>query len=175
MGLNKKLLTYTIIFNVINGLLFVYATTNPGGEVGMQMFFGFPLFYVVGLIGLLIIGVNNKKDFGRPGNWILCLFCTPIPTVIIVSIALRTIGTENGARGAMTMYNYKDGQKIKMQRWEYGNGQTYVDKYYKADSIKELIDGESAFLKDSIWIYYNKDGQILKNEKYKDDKLIRTE
>lgn len=86
MGLNKTLLTYTIIFNIINGLLFVYATTNPGGEVGMQMYFGFPLFYVLGLIGLLIIGLRNKKDFGRPGNWLLAILCTPIPTMIIVSI-----------------------------------------------------------------------------------------
>jgi len=84
MGLNKTLLTYTIIFNIINGLLFIYATTNPGGEVGMQMYFGFPLFYILGLVGLIIIGLRNKKDFGRGGNWLLALFCTPIPTMIIV-------------------------------------------------------------------------------------------
>lgn len=65
MGLNKTLLTYTIAFNIINGLLFIYATTNPGGEVGMQMYFGFLLFYVLGLMGLIIIGLRNRKDFGR--------------------------------------------------------------------------------------------------------------
>jgi hypothetical protein len=42
MKLNKSILTNTVIFNIINGLLFIYATTNPGGEVGMQMYFGFP-------------------------------------------------------------------------------------------------------------------------------------
>lgn len=61
MGLNKTLLTYTIIFNIINGLLFLYATTNPSGEVGMQMYFGFPLFYLFGTIGLLIIGIKIEK------------------------------------------------------------------------------------------------------------------
>lgn len=86
MGLNRTLLTYTIIFNVINGLLLIYATTNPGGEVGMQMYFGFPLFYVLGLVGLIIIGLVNKKDFGRAGNWLLAFLCTPIPTMIIVSM-----------------------------------------------------------------------------------------
>lgn len=84
MKLNKTLLTYTINFNIINGLLFIYATTNPGGEVGMQMYFGFPLFYVLGLIGLIIIGLKNRKDFGHAGNWLLAIFCTPIPTMIIV-------------------------------------------------------------------------------------------
>jgi hypothetical protein len=84
MGLNKSLLTYTIIFNLINGILFIYATTNPGGEVGMQMYFGFPLFYLLGLIGLIIVGLKNRKDFGRLGNRILAFFCTPIPTMIIV-------------------------------------------------------------------------------------------
>ena len=86
MGLNKILLTYTIIFNIINVLLFIYATTNPGGEVGMQMYFGFPLFYLLGVIGLIIIGIKNRKDFRRLGNWILAFFCTPIPTMIIVYI-----------------------------------------------------------------------------------------
>lgn len=86
MGLNKTLLTYTIIFNIINGLLFLYATTNPGGEVGMQMYFGFPLFYLFGAIGLLIIGIKNRKDFRRVGNWILAFFCSPIPTMVIVYI-----------------------------------------------------------------------------------------
>lgn len=175
MGLNKTLLTYTIIFNLINGLLFVYAIANPGGEVGMQMYFAFPLFFALGLIGLIVILIKNKKGFGRPGNWIFVLLCTPIPTMIIVSLALRTFGKENGARGGMTMYRYKDGQRIKMQRWEYSNGQTYVDKYYTADSIKELTDGESAFLRDSVWIYYSEDGQILKKEKYKDGQLNKTE
>jgi uncharacterized membrane protein YhaH (DUF805 family) len=89
MGLNKNLLTYTIIFNIINGLLFIYATTNPGGEVGMQMYFGFPLFYIVGIIGLIIIAVKNKKDFGRSGNWVLALLCTPIPTVVILNFIIR--------------------------------------------------------------------------------------
>ncbi len=88
MELNKILLTYAIIFNVINGFLFVYATTNPGGQVGMQMYFGFPLFYILGLIGLIIIGLKNKKDFNRFGNWILALLCTPIPTIIIVNIVV---------------------------------------------------------------------------------------
>ena len=86
MGLNKTLLTYTIIFNIINGLLFIYATTSPGGEVGMQMYFGFPLFYILGLIGLIIIGLRNRKDFRRAGNWLLAISCTPIPTMIIVYI-----------------------------------------------------------------------------------------
>jgi uncharacterized membrane protein YhaH (DUF805 family) len=84
MGLNRTLLTYCVIFNIINLLLLVYATTSPGGEVGMQMYFGFPLFYLVGLIGLVIIGLKNKKDFRQTGNWILTLFCTPIPTIVIV-------------------------------------------------------------------------------------------
>lgn len=84
MKLNKSLLTYTIIFNIINGLLFIYATTNPGGEVGMQMYFGFPLYYILGLIGLAIIGLRNRKDFGHSGNWLLAFFCTPIPTMVIV-------------------------------------------------------------------------------------------
>ena len=57
-----------MLFNIINGLLFIYATTNPGGQVGMQMYFGFPLFYVLGLIGLIIIGLRNRKDFGHAGN-----------------------------------------------------------------------------------------------------------
>lgn len=89
MGVNKTLLTYTIIFNIINGLLFLYATTNPGGEVGMQMYFGFPLFYLFGTIGLLIIGIKNRKDFRRLGNWILAFFCSPIPTMVIVYILVE--------------------------------------------------------------------------------------
>ena len=86
MGLNRTLLTYTIIFNVINVLLFVYATTNPGGAVGMQMYFAFPLFYLLGLIGLLVIVLKNRKDFKRAGNWLLAILCTPIPTMIVVSM-----------------------------------------------------------------------------------------
>jgi uncharacterized membrane protein YhaH (DUF805 family) len=86
MGLNRTLLNYTIIFNLINGLLLIYATTSPGGEVGMQMYFGFPLFYLIGLIGLITIGLKNKKDFEKMGNWILAIFCTPIPTLIVVLI-----------------------------------------------------------------------------------------
>lgn len=88
MKLNKTLLNYTILFNIVNALLIVYATTNPGGEVGMQMYFGFPLFYLIGLMGLVIITIKNRKDFGSVGNWILSFFCTPIPTMAIIFLLI---------------------------------------------------------------------------------------
>lgn len=84
MKLNKTLLKYTILYNLINALLIFYATTNPGGEVGMQMYFGFPLFYLIGFIGLIFIALKNRRDFGSVGNWILAIFCTPIPTMAII-------------------------------------------------------------------------------------------
>jgi hypothetical protein len=67
----------------------IYATTNPGGEVGMQMYFVFPLFYIIGLVGLLIVGIKNKKDFGQVGNWVLAFFSTPLPTIITINIIIR--------------------------------------------------------------------------------------
>ena len=153
---------------------------QPGGTGAPMMFmlFWFPGIWIVTFIIATVLTVRNRKDwFATKKRWTIISFilCTPIPIMIIVGFGLRTYGTENGARGAMTMYNYRDGQRLKMQRWEYKNRQKYVDKYYKADSLKELIDGEAAFLKDSVWIYYDEDGRIIKKEQYKNDKLISTE
>lgn len=88
MKFSKILLTYTILFNIVNAFLILYATKNPGGEVGMQMYFGFPLFYLIGLVGLMTIAIRNRKDFGSVGNWLLAILCTPIPTMAIIFLLI---------------------------------------------------------------------------------------
>ena len=87
-GINKSLLRFSILFNLINGLLIWYALTTPGGEIGMTMYFGFPLFYFGALSILIIICIRNWKDFNHIGNWILAVLCTPIPTLIAINIVI---------------------------------------------------------------------------------------
>ena len=79
MGLNKTLLTYTIIFNIINGLLFIYEVYNPRWRSGNANVFRIPPVLYIGLIGLIVIGIRNRKDFGRAGNWLLAIFLHPYP------------------------------------------------------------------------------------------------
>lgn len=89
--------------------------------------------------------------------------------MVITSTAVKSFETENGAHREMSSYQNIAGKRLKMERWEYENGQIYVDKYFTADSIAERTVGEEAFKKDSMWIYRDESGDTLKIEKYKNN------
>jgi len=140
------------------------------------MLFWFPGIWIIAFVTATVLTIKNRKDWFAEKRWwtvFSFILCTPIPIMVIVGSALRTYGTENGARSYMSMYNYKGGQRIKMESWRYDNGQTYVDKYFTADSLDELTRGEESFLKDSVWVYYDKEGEVIKKEKYRDGQLIK--
>ena len=74
-----------------------------------------------------------------------------------------------------TGFNPKNRITIKNEIWNYNNGKTAIIKYWKINVENYMGNGDDdRFKKDSTWIYFDKDGDTLKTETYKDDQLIIT-
>lgn len=86
MKINRSLLLYTIIYNVVYGLLFLYVPTNVAGVTGGKELLVFPFFWSVGVNGFIMVGLRNMAAFQYWVNWLLALFCTPIPTFVLVNL-----------------------------------------------------------------------------------------
>ena len=72
----------------------------------------------------------------------------------------------------MTREYNKDGHRYKEFQYEYWIGKNKRIEYYKS---QDKVTDENPFpvtdiwLKDSIWTYYKKDGQIEKTEDYRNN------
>jgi antitoxin component YwqK of YwqJK toxin-antitoxin module len=65
-----------------------------------------------------------------------------------------------------TKYIYCNGQqKYQIITYQYRRGNIKKEEIYKKS-------GHFDWKKDSLWIYYNKKGKIIKKEKYENDSLI---
>ena len=63
---------------------------------------------------------------------------------------------------------------IKSEHWNYNSGELAAKKYWKRIGAKTYEDEDEGFKKDSTWVYFNKKGDTIKTETYKDDKIIAT-
>ncbi len=86
---------------------------------------------------------------------IALFFCTPI-SISMIALILRpaTYLASSGIDG-------RNAYTLKSENWDYYIGGRAILKYWKDDK------------KDSTWVYFNKKGDTIKTETYKNDTLIR--
>jgi amino acid transporter len=167
--MNKSLLIVTLVYLVINFLFFKNAESLQGGK-SMIYIVIFPVFWIITLIVVGILAFKNRKKWFkkdlRISTIILLILCTPL-SVLFFSYLVKPKMYLSG-----TGYNPKNGITIKTEVWDYSPGQTAVIKYWKLNTENYYNDNQ--FKKDSIWVYFHKNGDTLKIEKYKNDELIES-
>jgi hypothetical protein len=174
--MKASILVFAIIYNLILIGLFSYATSHPGGEVGGQMMVGFSLFFLLGLIALIVLLLFNKGFAKSKINWVLIFLSSPIPTLLIVNLFIvprtRKAYEKSMQPDSTVTYYKKQGfnySAVVLQEC-CGGGKTY--KYYRVkDSVinnKKVI----YWLPDSIWTYENIGSEVYRIDTFRNGKLI---
>ncbi len=169
MKLNKTLLLIAIGFLIINLFFFKNSETLNGGRAMIYIII-FPLFWVTTLIIVGILAYRNRKEWFNKemkiSTIVFLILCTPL------SIWGFSALTRPEIQLSGTGYNPRNGITIKTETWNYSSGQTAVTKFWKLDTENWTSSDENQFKKDSIWVYYDKTGDTLKIEKYKNDQFV---
>jgi membrane-anchored protein YejM (alkaline phosphatase superfamily) len=122
-----------------------------------------PLIWIVCLIFLAIFVYKGRRElFRRPIlKWTIpvVLFCTPLPMSIIY-FELLLPDTYLAERDSLNNERHEE--------WVYrSNNKLAVNKYYTPGNDEPQN-------RDSTWTYYDKGGDTVKIEKYKNGKLTST-
>ena len=169
MKVNKTLLIIAIGFLIINVFFFKNSETLNGGRA-MIYIIVFPLFWIVTLMTVGILAYRNRKEWFskemKISTILFMILCTPL-SIWGFSALIRPEIQLSG-----TGYNPRNGITIKSETWNYNSGQTAIRKFWKLDSENWTNSAENDYKKDSLWVYFDKNGDTLKVEKYNNDQLI---
>ncbi|RYE50249.1 MAG: hypothetical protein EOP48_20100 [Sphingobacteriales bacterium] len=172
----RTLIIIAIIANFLTIALYNYASSQPGGT-GASLAFAvvwMPAVWITTIVLTIVLTLKGRQKLFVSGKtaWIslTLLFCTPIP--LFIGYQLTHPAPETSC--SSSSYRPKDGKIYKSEYWYYTDNfqPKYVDMYFIADSLDEEKNGETAFKRDSTWIYFTKSGDTLKVEKYEDGQLI---
>jgi len=159
MGLRIFAITYTTI------TLFFFWNIYSDQSASMGYVFIFPWFWIIG--GILLGGLfyRKKVKVKSKSDWVTLIFATPIPTFLFMFIGSSI--SEN----ASSTYEYnKGGHRRRIVTYDYKDGIIKRKEFYKSDDTvtdENPFPGDDTWLKDSVWVYYDKDGQIEKTEDYR--------
>jgi len=171
-----KLLIAAVVANLLTIVLFIYASSEPGGS-GLTMAFSviwMPIVWITCLIVTVVLAVRNHKSLFKKKMtmWTLpvLLFCTPVPLdgLFLLLHYSKIYMASSGYRPA-------NGVTIKDEEWCYTSNQKIaVRKFFKLNSEDYTTAGDSLFKKDSVWTYLSSTGDTIKIEHYKNGKLLFT-
>lgn len=160
MKWNQTLLMIVLGYTLIN-ILFYTNMLNINGGGSLIYVLIYPVFWLITIIIISVLTYNRRKSWlskqQKTSTIFLFIFCTPIPLLIVYNlIQPSTYLSSSGG------FKSENGFSIKYETWDYSNGKTAVKKFWKNED------------KDSLWIYFDKNGDTLKTENYKNNKLINT-
>ena len=162
---NKILLIYSIAYSVIT--LYFISEMLRDQSTSLGYAFLFPIFWAIAGLLLGLLFWLTKIKIQTLADKIAIIFSTPIPLFVFVFIWSLLPGSESPT---MTREYNKDEHRYREVLYEYSLGKNKRIEYYKS---KDKVTDENPFpetdiwLKDSIWTYYKKDGQIEKTEDYR--------
>ena len=171
MKWNIKLTWIAIGYILINILFAWHASTMTGGTSLIYVLI-FPSLWLITIIAVGILTYRKRKGWFKKeirfSTIVLLLFCTPIPLLVFTEL------TKPEMTRAGSGYNPKNGRTYKTETWTFKPGVLAIKKYWVLETEDWIRADESGFKKDSTWIYFDKNGDTLKTEKYLDDKLIES-
>lgn len=170
MKINRKLLSIAIVYNIINFLFWLHIS-NMSNATSMIYMFIFPCFWIATIVFAIILSLKNKaiwfqKEY-KVSTIISLFFCTPV-----LFLSVIVINSSESYRASSSCGN-ENGFTIKRESWDYSDGGRQVEKYWKANELDCCECDSLRFKKDSTWIYFDKKGDTMKVENYKNGKLIR--
>jgi heme/copper-type cytochrome/quinol oxidase subunit 2 len=164
-----------LIANLITFCFYFYAASQPGGS-GLSLVFVLTILVLwVIIMVILIVLVNSRRKIIFKRNllkWTIpvMFFCTPIPFLVLFFIQNPPFALYQGSTG----YNPLNGFITKEEEWNYPGGKMAIRKYFKLNSEQYQDVNDSRYVKDSTWTYWDKNGDTIKIEWYKNGKLIKT-
>ncbi|MBI0400567.1 hypothetical protein [Cyclobacterium marinum] len=171
MKWNQKLTWIATGYILVNILFAWHASTMTGGTSLIYAVI-FPVFWGLILIAVGILTFKNRKTWFEKSmslsTIVLLLFCTPLPLLAFTELTKPEM-TRSG-----TDYWPKDGVTLKTETWIYKPGQIAAKKYWTLETENWTEKSVDEFKRDSIWVYFDKNGDTLKTEHYENDKLIKT-
>jgi hypothetical protein len=178
--LNKivPLILLAAIANILTISLYNYVAGQPGGS-GLTLAFSviwMPLLWISVTIATIILCIIYRKILFAKLMLKLTipavLFCTPIPLLILFNI----IHPPSDTYGAEGDYIEKGNYTLKHEEWVYhSNGKLAVNKYYRFNRPSDEDQDEDKKIRDSTWTYFNKSGDTVKIEHYKNGHLFSTD
>lgn len=169
MKINRKLLLIAVVYNSINFLFWLHIS-NMSNATSMIYMFIFPCFWIVTIVFAIIFSLKNNaiccQSEYKVSTMISLFFCTPVLFLSVIAI-----NSSESYRASSSCGN-ENGYTIKRESWNYRGGGRQVVKYWKADEMDCCECDSLRLKKDSIWVYFDKKGDTVKIESYKDGKFI---
>lgn len=162
---------FTVIFYIVTFVIIKNMLHNESASLGYVLIV-FPIFWGVSLIILISLLIAFRKIKKQSVDKFLISLCTPIPTLLVGFLLSINPFREN--TGMTYEYN-KDHHRYKEVRIEYKNQKPKRLEFYRSfDTISDsvIFPATDTWLRDSVWIYYDRNGDVIKTERYKNDKLI---
>jgi hypothetical protein len=163
----QRIIYLALAANLLTLVFWFFGLGLPGENLkGWLVFmFALPFIWVTCLILLIVFAYKGRKELFRRQvlKWTIpcILFCTPLPMGIIY-FELLLPDTYLAERDSLNNERHEE--------WVFrSNNKLAVNKYYLPGN-----DKPSDKNRDSTWTYYNKAGDTVKIEKYKNGKLIST-
>jgi len=174
----KKLLPIIIVAVIANAITFsfyCYAAGEPqGSDLSLAFALTVPAVWLIALITVIIVAIRRRKAIFKKESllrtFFVLLFGTPIPFIIVFLFLSPPFAIYQAESG----YYPHTGYTIKNEEWNYPDGKHAVTKYFKLNSEKYEQAPESAFKRDSTWVYFDKRGDTTKMEWYKNGRLVKT-
>jgi hypothetical protein len=157
-----RLRLFAITYTATTLFFFGNIYSDQSSSIGYLYFF--PFFWIIGAIILGGLFYWRKIKLETKWDWVTLTLATPIPTMLFLFIGSTM--REN----VSSIYEFnKDGHRHKIVTYSYKNGKDKRIEIYKSEGIvtpEHQFIPDDNWLKDSIWVYYNKDGTIEKTENY---------
>ena len=165
IGTNKILLIYAVVYSVITLYFISEMQRDQSASLGYVLLF--PIFWAIAGLLLGLLFWLTKIKIQTIADKLAIVFSTPIPLFVFVFIWSLLPRSESPS---MTREYNKDGHRYREVQCEYSSGKNQRTEYYKS---QDKVTDENPFpdtdtwIKDSIWTYYTKDGQIEKTEDFR--------
>ena len=165
MKISKTLLFYFIAYNLVTIYFISEMYRDQSASLGYVLLF--PIFW--GIAGV-ILGILLWRKKIKISSWvdkILIACSTPIPVFILLAFQSTLSG---GLITSSYEFN-KNGHRHREVKYQYSSGgQTRRLEYYVSkDDVTDTnpFPTSDIWLKDSIWIFFKRDGTVEKKEDYR--------
>lgn len=173
----RYLVIIAAVANLLSFLLFNYAASKPGGS-SVAMVFTIIWLPALWLSAILITGIVlavHRKDLLRKPTlkWALMasFFCTPVPAILVSAL----MNKKGELHMCMINTRFENGKTYRTEEWiRTSTGKLFAIKHFVAIDQEKLYMKEKAFKKDSLWAYYDEQGDTLFTERYANDQLMAT-
>ena len=170
MKINNPLIIIALIFNLVNLLMWRHLSTMPNAT-SMVYLVIYPIFWILTMILVGILAFRNRKKWFEKSfilfTILALVFCTPFPILLISKFE------EKDYYLASTTNYPENGSTFRIEEWNYTTGDIMLIKYWKTNVDNCNMCDSSVFKKDSTWTYFDRKGDTIRLEYYKDGRLIK--